>query len=263
MLAAFAVACRKDGSGSGSGKFLLAKEFRNDLLETEYIYNTGGQLVRLNFYTTGGGLSTLSGYRLFDYDDEGRLSQELHFSKDHLPTGRRVYSYSAQGKVTRIDEATDYSGGGDLANFDYFEVYTYNDNGLLENMTKRLKNFTLHHYTDYTYDNKGDLVGYESWYLDDGDVVLKEKAAITPGNKPMPAHWKAMLTTPVALSLNYLYDAGHKYTSYWSGPAYVSDWTFINRKYNSNGYLQSQTLQIKYEDGSIGTGDFSYEYVQQ
>lgn len=261
-LAAFAASCKKEGSGSGSGKLLLAKEFRNDLLEGEYIYNTAGKLVRVNFFATGGGLSTLSTYRLYQYDNNGKISEVVHYSKDHNPTVRRVYAYDANGKVSRIDEATAFLGSSDLDIMDYFEVYTYDAAGLLENMTRRLTNYTMHHYTDYTYDNKGSLTGYESWYLDNGNMVLKQKSVVGPGNKIMPNHWKEMMLTPTDFSMHYLYDDTHKYTSYWSGPANVTDWSFINRLYNDQGYVTSQTLQIKYEDGSLGSGDYSYEYIQ-
>jgi hypothetical protein len=223
MVIVFAVSCKKDGSGSGSSNALLSKVFREGLLEREYIYDTDRKLVRLNSYLAGGGVSNLSIYYLYEYDDDGRLSEVRHFSKDHSPTTRRVFSYSAAGKVSRVDEATIFTGSDDLDVMDYFEVYDYNAAGQLTKMTRRLTNYTLHRYTDYTYD---------------------------------------MLTTPTDFSFYYLFIPGMKYTSYWLGPANVSDWTFINRQQNNKGFVEKQTLSIKYEDGSTGSSDYSYEYIQ-
>jgi hypothetical protein len=261
LLAAFAVACRKDGSGSGSNKLLLSKLFRGGLLETEFIYNTQGKLVRLNYYLAGVGLSTLSSYRLFDYNDDGKISQVVSFSKEHNPTGKRVFTYSAQGKLSRIDEASAFDADDDLDNIDFFEVYNYNAGGQLENMTRRKSNYAMHSSTDFTYDDKGNLTGEESWYQDNGDLVLKQKSEYVPGTKVMPDHWKAFLTTPTDFSLHYLFNAAQNNTTYWVGEL-KTDWTFINRQYNSQGYVTSQTLHIEYEDGSTGSSDFSYEYVQ-
>lgn len=257
-----AFACKKDGSGSGSNKLLLSKLFRGGLLETEFIYNTEGKLVRLNYYLAGVGLSTLSSYRLFDYDDQGRISQVISYSKEHNPTGKRVFTYSAQGKISRIDEASAFDGDDDLDNMDFFEVYNYNAGGQLENMTRRKTNYTMHSSSDFTYDDKGNLTGEENWYQDDGDLVLKQKTEFVPGAKAMPDHWKAFLNTPTDFSLHYLYYTSLTYSSFWSGPENKSDWTFINRQYNSQGYLTSQTLHIEYDGGSTGSSDFTYEYVQ-
>src|SRR5688572_17136983 len=105
LLATSITACKKDGSGSGSGKLLLSKIYFKGLLLTEYIYDTEGRVVRNNNYLTGGGQSTLSTYRLYEYNDEGRLHQVWHFTKDYNPTVRRVFSYNAQGRLTRVDEA--------------------------------------------------------------------------------------------------------------------------------------------------------------
>jgi hypothetical protein len=263
MVIVFAVSCKKDGSGSGSSNALLSKAFREGLLEREYIYDTDRKLVRLNSYLAGGGVSNLSIYYLYEYDDDGRLSEVRHFSKDHSPTTRRVFSYSAAGKVSRVDEATIFTGSDDLDVMDYFEVYDYNAAGQLTKMTRRLTNYTLHRYTDYTYDDKGYLASEEDWYREDnGDIVLKQKTEINPGSKPIPDHWKTLLTTPTDFSFYYLFIPGMKYTSYWLGPANVSDWTFINRQQNNKGFVEKQTLSIKYEDGSTGSSDYSYEYIQ-
>lgn len=258
LVAASVVACKKDGSGSGSNKLLLSKIFRKGLLETEYIYNTEGKVVRNNNYTTGGGVSTLSTYRLYEYNNDGALDQVWHFSKAYNPTVRRVHSYNAQGKLTRVDESTIFAGDDNLDHMDYFETYEYNTGGQLVSETRRLVNYTLHSRTDYTYDNKGDLATYESWYWENGGWVLKQHMDVDPPNKPMPDHWKAMLLVPTDMNLYTFFIPGQKYTSYWSGPVgSVGIWSYLDRQYNNQGYVIKETFKID-ENASERT----FEYVQ-
>lgn len=263
LLASLAGACKKDSSGSGSGKLLLSKIFFKGLLMNEYIYDIEGRVVRYNFYSTGGGQSTLSVYQLFEYNDEGKLSQEWHFTKDYTPTVRRVFSYDGQGKLSRVDEATIFAGDDNLDHMDYFEVYNYNTSGQLTTETRRLTNYTMHSRTDYTYDDKGNLATYEIWNWDSGSLVLKQKTEINPGAKPMPEHWKALLLTPVDMGLYEFFITGKKYTSYYLSPAGdVSNWSYLDRQYNKQGYVVKETWQVE-SFGTTNANERSFEYVQQ
>jgi hypothetical protein len=262
LVAASVAACKKDGSGSGGGKLLLSKIIFNGLLHKEYTYNTDGKIIRIDNYLTGGGQSTLSSYWLYQYNNEGRISESVFYLDDHVAISKDVYSYSAQGKLTRLDEAVSYDSDKDLNVVDFFSVFNYNGSGQLTKMTRRENNYTMDYYTDYTYDDKGYLATYESWHLDDGDMVLKQKTEINAGTKPMPDHWKALLLTPTDLELYKLYITGYKYTSYWSGPAgNVSNTSYLNRQYNDQGYVIKETWKSE-SFGTVNENELTYEYVQ-
>jgi hypothetical protein len=263
LVAASVVACKKDGSGSGGGKLLLSKIFFNGLLINEYIYNIDGKITRINNYLTGGGQSTLTSYFIYQYNSEGRISESILYSDEHSGISRGVYSYNAQGKLTRIDEAVSFDGDKDLDIIDFFEVYNYNASGQLTKMTRREQNYTMDYYTDYTYDDKGYLASYESWYLDNGNMVLKQKMEINPGAKPMPDHWKAMLLTPTDWDLYRFYITGLKYTAYWSVPTgSVSLWSYHDREYNDQGYVVKEIWKSE-AYGSVNENERTFEYVQQ
>src|SRR5688572_1276815 len=119
LVAASAAACKKDGSGSGK-KLLLSKIFFNGLLNTEYIYNIDGKITRVNNYLNGGGQSTLTSYFIYEYNSEGRISEAILYSDEHSGISRGVYSYNAQGKLTRIDESVSYDGDQDLDILDFY-----------------------------------------------------------------------------------------------------------------------------------------------
>lgn len=263
LLIVAAFSCKKEGSGNGSGKLLLSKIYMNDLLQEDYTYSTEGKLIRVNYYLSGGGVSTLSTYRIYDYNSDGTVKELLHYSKDHYAVTRRVFTYNADKKVSRIDEASIFTGTDDLDDFDYVEVYYYDTKGQLEQMAKRLPNFTQHSRYDYEYDDKGKLVYYEYHLMDDGAMVMKQKGQVEAGNKQLPQHWKDLLVLPIDYSWYQLYSNKFTYTSYYSGPAGNSSvWTYLNRQYNGQGYLISEESQLE-SYGAVNLNEFRYEYVHQ
>jgi hypothetical protein len=259
---AFAFSCKKDGSGSGQHKLLLSKVYFNDLLQSEYIYSTEGRLIRMNYFTIGGGVSSLSTYRIYNYNGDGTIKEVLHYNNSHIATIKKVYTYNAQGKVSRIDEASDYTLSSDFDDTDYYFVYDYDAKGQLTKVTSREPNFTLRYYENFSYDDDGNLVYYESRYNDDGQVVLKEKLDIVHGDKKIPEHWQKMLIEPTDFSLYEMFIASKKYTSYWSPPASIYEYVYKSRVYNNEGYLTSQVYETT-SSGSIYNNKYTYEYVQQ
>jgi hypothetical protein len=263
FLLATAFGCKKDSSGSGSGKMLLAREFREGLLETEILFSTEGKIIRLNNFITGGGTSTLGNYYLYEYNADGSIGEELHFSKDHNPTTRQVYTYNAQGKVSRIDEATVFTGDDDLDNFDYFEVYEYDNKNQVTQVTRRQSNSVLHSRNNYGYDDKGNLISFNGYLQEGGSLVLKQKLEIEPGTRQMPEHWKKLLLVPTDFNWYELYINKKTFTSYYGNPAgLVSVWTYPKRNNNNQGYVITAVNHFE-SLGSVNDIEFTYEYVQQ
>src|SRR5687768_459255 len=132
-------ACKKEGSGGGSGKMLLSKVLDGGLLKTEYIYSSEDRLIKTNIYTIGGGLSKLSYYFMYDYNDDGTRKQEIQFNQN---TGvvRRVFTYNAQGRIARVDRAIKTVSTDNIYDIDEFEVFEYNDKGQLVKITRREPN---------------------------------------------------------------------------------------------------------------------------
>jgi hypothetical protein len=254
-------ACKKDGSGSGSQKMLLAKTFRNGLLEAENFYSTDGKKIRTNLYTSGGGTSTLSIYRLYNYNEDGTLKEVFNFSKTHYATSRKIYSYNAQKKVTRIDEASVFTGDDDLDNMDYFELFTYDNKGQLTQTTRRLINYTMHSTDEYGYDDKGNLILTEGYYWENGGLVLKQKLELEPGSKQMPEHWKNSLIVPTDDNLYEHYLNKKTFSSWWAGEL-IAVYTYSTPVYNAQGYVTKLNFHFKSGNTESDT-EMTYEYVQQ
>lgn len=261
LLIAALVACKKDGSGGGSQKLLLAKVFRKGLLEMEHIYSSDGKKIRSNFYLVGGGVSTLGTYGLYNYDNDGKLKEVFHYSNTHYATTRKIYSYNAQGKVTRIDEASVFTGDDNLDHMDYFELFTYNNKGQLSQTSRKFANFTNHSTDQYEYDDKGNLVLSEGRSWENGAYVLKQKLELTPGAKQMPEHWKNNLILPTDDDLYLLFLTKKVFTSWWAGEL-VSEYTYQQPVYNAQGYITK--LNFHFKSGNTETdNEMTYEYVQQ
>jgi len=261
LLVVALAACKKDGSGSGPQKMFLSKTFRKGLIESEHFYSTDGKKIRSNFYTAGGGVANLTTYRLYNYNEDGTLKEVFHFSKDHYATVRKIYSYNAQKKVTRIDEATIFTGDDDLDNIDYFEVFTYDNKGQLTQATRRYINYTMHSTDEYEYDDKGNLILNEGYNWENGALVLKQKLVLEPGPKQMPEHWKNNLVLPTDDNLYEHYLNKKTFTSYWAGEL-MSVYTYQAPVFNSQGYLTSISFHFKSGNTESDT-EMTYEYVQQ
>jgi hypothetical protein len=261
MVALLAGACKKDGAGNNS-QLLLNKIYFNDLLYKEFIYATDGSLIRYNNFSVASGQSKLASYSTYDYNADGTIKEEYRYSKDHNALNKLVYTYNAQGKVSRIDEAVDHTGGGDFEELDFNYVYEYNNNGLMTKVTCRESDFTLKWYESFAYDDKGNLVINEFYVLEDDDIVLKQKQEIDPGDKKIPAHWQKYLLQPTDFTFYDMYSSGKKYTSYYLLPGTTTTYTYKNRVYNSEGYLTSQTSEYTPPSGTLNN-EYTYEYVQQ
>lgn len=264
ILVLFAISmfsCKKDGSGSGSQKMLLTKTFRKGLMEQEHIYSSDGKKIRTNYYLTGGGSSTLSTYRLYQYGPDGLLKEIMHYSQDHYATVRELITYNAQGKVSRIDEASIFAGGDDLDDMDYFEIFNYDVKGNLTQVTRRLTNYTMHSTDEYEYDDKGNMVKFEGRYWENGALVLKQRLVMVPGSKQMPEHWKQNLVRPTDDNLYEHYLDKKTFTSWW-GPENISVYTYNTHAYNSQGYVT--TLNFMFKSGASETANaLTFEYVLQ
>jgi hypothetical protein len=260
MLALFASSCKKEGSG-GDDKWLLSKVYFNGLLDNEYIYNTSGRLIRVIYYSTGGGTSTLSTSQLYEYNADGTVKEIRNFSSEYKPTKRLVYTYS-QGRITRMDEASIFTGSADLSIMDFYEIFSYDANGLLKNIVRRHADHSNHSRKEFTYDDQGKLATASMLLEVDDEMEIKEYIEVNAGAKAMPAHWKENLITPTDYQWYDLMIPSKKYTSYWSVPAgTLHIWSYTDRQYNDDGYVVKQIEKLE-AYGAVNTNERTFEYVK-
>lgn len=255
-------ACKKEGSGGDSSKLLLSKVMDGGLLKTEYIYSSEGRLIKTNIYTIGGGLSKLSYYFMYDYNDDGTRKQEIQFNQN---TGvvRRVFTYDAQGRISRVDRAIKTVSTDNIDDVDEFEVFEYNDKGQLVKITRRELNQAVILRRDYSYDDKGNLVHSKMFYNDNGQMEIREDNEITPGDKQMPGHWKKLLVEPEDMDLYEFFSEGRKYTSYFVIPTGKTlQYSYPNRVRNGQGLVTSETIELQQNGATIISADRTYEYIE-
>lgn len=261
VMIVFAFACKKNGPGKGSG-LLLSKVFTDGLIEQEYIYSADGKLVRDNTYVIGVGQSTLGFVRTYEYNADGSLKELTCVQQNYGPLYRRVFTWSAQGRVSRVDEASVFHGDDDLNNMDFFELYEYDNKAQLTRVWVKWTNQTMVVRHDFSYDNIGNLVLWKAYRPDNG-LKLKQKMEIVPRTPQLPAHWKKYLVMPRDFNMYELFIEKQTYTSYFVMPAgAVTKYTYPQREYNSQGYVVSETFKVE-ENGNTTTKERTYEYVQQ
>lgn len=254
--------CKKDGAGSNSGKLMLSKVIEEGKLANEYIYAADGKLLRTNWYNSNSGQPKLSTHFTYEYNDNGTRKQDMQYN-GYTGVVRRVFTYDAEGKVSRIDVAVKNSTNDNIDDFDYFEVYEYNNKGQLAKVTRRETDQTLVLRRQYSYDDKGNLVHRQLHVFDDGQLEIRENDEIVPGAKQMPDHWKKLLIDPDDMDLNQFFAAGRTLTDYWIiTTGRTSNYNYLSRVRNNQGIVTSETIQLMRNGVEIIAVDRNYEYVE-
>jgi YD repeat-containing protein len=256
-------ACKKDSSGSSYGKLLLSKVIEEGMLQYEYIYSADSRLIRTNWYNSNSGQSILSTWFMYEYNDDGTRKQAMQYN-GNTGTVRRVYTYNADEKVSRVDVAVKSTTNDNLDDFDYFEVFEYDNKGQVTKVTRKEMNQTLILRRQYDYDDKGNLVHTRLHVNDDGQMEIREDNEILPGDKQIPAHWKKLMIEPEDMDLYEFFAEERKFTAYWIIAAgKITHYNYANRVLNNQGLVTSETIQLKQPNGSvINAFDRSYEYEE-
>ena len=121
-------------------------------IDKEYEYDENGRIIRINspMYENGE-ITGLFSYDLYNYNSIGQLIKiENYHANSNSPTGfinlkNYVYSYTDDGKIDKIEVSNDYS------------LYKY-ENNLLARIEEYENSDELERYTEYEYDNSGNLI---------------------------------------------------------------------------------------------------------
>src|SRR3546814_12593835 len=93
--------CKKDSVPSSPGQPALSKIIKDGALETEFLYESGKGLVRINYYDSETG--QLSSFNKFDYDTKGLLQSYSAHKASGKITSERTFLKGSKGKFIRTD----------------------------------------------------------------------------------------------------------------------------------------------------------------
>src|SRR3546814_3215284 len=86
-------------SPSSPGQPALSKIIKDGALETEFLYESGKGLVRINYYDSETG--QLSSFNKFDYDTKGLLQSYSAHKASGKITSERTFLKGSDGKIGR------------------------------------------------------------------------------------------------------------------------------------------------------------------
>lgn len=259
----FFISCKKDKSPAK--KLWMSKVFRNDLLNYEFFYDGDKKPLRKNNYNTSQGESTYTGFRLYQYNTDGLVNEIADFNKTSQLIKKTTLTYNAKKNVTRLDLS-----GADNTLISYY-LFEYNADD------KFLK-YTLYSAATnkkgidarFTYDAGGFLIKIIRQEFTNNNPVLYDSSTYSI-SRTLPSHWSYYemlpvigLPAPTGESTFFEMVFGNSFHYNNDLPPRKTTKTFSNKIYDEDGYLLSQTISAKIEEGTTNSTNsvMKYEYIQ-
>lgn len=253
--------CKKDKSQPDR---LLSKVFRDGQLQHEYVYDTDKKVVRKNRYNVGQGQSNLAGFRLYNYNSDGLVSDITDFTASSQFSDKVSIVYDVNKRVSRLNQKKsdnsitfyyvfEYDGGNKLAKYSLYSQS--NDEKTVD--------------AQFTYTAGGFLSKIIRRSFINGAPVKLDSATFSV-DKQLPRHWnyyemllvfssnfsdRIFLDMVTNSSFYYRYDA----------PPQKTDRVFAEKAYDDKGYLVKQLMTTKAVDvgpATITNTELSYEYIE-
>jgi hypothetical protein len=259
----FFTSCKKDKSPAK--KLWLSKVFRNDLLNYEFFYAGDKKLLRKNNFKTSQGQSVYTGFRLYQYNTDGLVNEITDFNKDNQLVKKTTPVYNINKKVSRLDFM-----GDDNVLLSYY-LFEYGNNGSLfkytfYNAATNKKGLEAR----FTYDAGGFLTKIIRQDFTNNNPVLYDSSTYSI-SRTLPPHWNYYemqpvigLPAPTGESTFFEMIIGNSFHYNNDLPPRKTTKTFSNKINDEDGYLLSQTIFTKIEEGTTTTTNsvMTYEYIQ-
>ena len=242
-VAALLPACKKNGSSS-SKQLLLSKVIYDDKPESEFTYNSDGQLVVEKYYNEENGSWQLTSHHLYVYDANGNPKEMLSYNMpENVLSARYVYTVNAQGKILR-NSIYDMDGA-DSGTLNFHIGHEYNAHRRLIKKTWKDENEDVQTVVNLNLYPNGNLRTSETFY----EFGTPEKvwgSSYGPSDTTLPASFYNIKVYPI--NYYYPYLVGQSIRSFTYDDGAVTGETrieFSGRKYNNKGLVTEQTITHK------------------
>ncbi len=263
MCAALLAACKKNG-GSPK-KVVLSKVLVNGNTETEFIYNSTGQLIAEKLYDEHSPYSLV--HRLeYIYDASGKLKEAKGYD---MPSNKleqhNVYIMDGQGRMVRN---TYYSVNGVLpGTFSTHIDFEYNANGRVSKQTWRDEDENIETWRLLHYYPNGNLRNSESWLQYGGPPAEKGWASsYGPSDTTLPATFYTIMAYPVNFYYGLLTSSYVNHYTYDDDGNVEMQWReeLSDRQFNARGLVTQEKLTLKpiKPAGAATEKVLTFEYVE-
>ena len=256
------IACKKNKT-SEPPIAVLSKQYINDTLYTEYLYNNNKQLERFNYYNKVTG--EIAESEVFEYDMQGHLKTVVTLEYGE-PLWRDEYFTDEEGRFISRERAHD--SGPDSGTVFHRLIYTYNNKGDLKReteveLTDDSKQENFYEYSFYTNGNIKSV----KYYRQVSPVLIKgSERFFNPEGTALPENYSKSNPYPYNWHYSYL-TAGDIHITYYSvdGITVVDEVveTITKRKYDEQGLITQQTVttEFPFSGDQTEVNKWRYEYI--
>jgi YD repeat-containing protein len=263
ICAALLAACKKNGSSPKT--ILLSKTLVDGHLETEFTYNSNGQLVTENYYDEQSPFA-LSYRSEYIYDAAGNLKEMKGYD---MPANKlnqhNVFTVDAQGRMVRN---TYYSVNGLAETFSTHIDFTYNPKGRVIKQIWRDEDENIETWRNMEYYPNGNMRTSESWLQYGGPPAEKGWASsYGPSDTTLPASFYAVKAYPVNFYFSYMTSSYIIHYTYDENGKVDGQWReeMTGKQFNARGLVTQETITRKQiiPAGSEDVRVLQFEYIEQ
>jgi hypothetical protein len=257
----FFLGCKKN-KDTPQGELVLSKQFMNNILISEWTYNSDGKLAKEKAYNEQTGAFSYAVE--FEYDSFGRLLKEKQYDASNKLSAIVSYYWNASGRLEKQEYLA--TSGADSGKITVRVKYGYDIKGRIAKQSwVDLVTDKIYTGREMNYYSNNNLKSVEGYNYYGGPAELKYRTNYSPEGDS--------LSSGLINHGGYIIDfrmpdfvAGEMHYYYYDG-AIVNTETktvYTNRQYNESGYLKSQTATVKKIKpiGADVVNEYRYEYIQ-
>lgn len=252
-------------NGSSPKAILLSKVLEDGHLETEFTYNSKGQLIEEKYYSENSPFE-LNDRSEYIYDAAGNLKELKGYD---MPSNEldqyNAFTLDGEGRIART---TYYSVNGSLpGTFSTHIDYEYNKNGRVINQFWKNEDEELQTYRQLQYYPNGNMRSSEVWYQGGGLGAEKQwSSSYGPSDTSLPASFYTIKAYPINFYYNYMTSSIINHYTYDDDGKVEEQWRdeISNRQFNARGLVTQETIttkQIK-PAGPESVKVLQFEYVE-
>lgn len=258
---ALLAACKK--GDSLPKKIFLSKIIIDEHLESEYAYNSEGQLTTEKLYDEHSPYALVFRYE-YIYDASGNIQEVKCYQ---LPENKLVSRNSFMlDNLGRIFRKTYYSVNGLAETFSTHIDHEYNKSGRVIKQTWSDEDEEVSSFRNLSYYPNGNMRTSETYWMSNGAPEKVWGSSYGPGDTTLPATFYSIKAYPVNYYYNQLVSSYINHYYYNDGLVTSQRKEIMSdRKYNARGLVTEQkiTSQQILPAGADAVKTMKYEYVEQ
>jgi hypothetical protein len=243
LSAALLGGCKKDTSSPK--QILLSKSFVDGKIETEFIYNSDGQLKEEKNYWEKLGTWQLGNRAVYSYDANGMLKEKHSYDMPaNIVSSHSVFTVNDLGEITR-NAIYNTPDSGKLS---FYIDHEYNGDGGVKQQTWKDEDEKIQTFRTLNYYPNGNMRTSESFYQWGGPTAEKVwGSSYGPSDTTLPASFYNIKAYPVNFYYSYLTSSYINHYTYEDGAVETQYQEIISdRKYNKWGLVTEEKITTKH-----------------